>query len=188
MANYSEQISTALDGILSSLNNIETQIKPTGDTVNIKQQDLINNIQTKLDTIMYKNNFTNEGNDTKVIGRYGVDPNYVPVTKVKTGNIENIVPFKNQVTDDNQVIDERTSFSELDPNQSGGRRKRNRSSKNKRKSAEEQPEKKTEQEEKHESPKPQKKSFFSRFNPFKTKGGRRSRKHRTTKKGGRRHK
>lgn len=70
----------------------------------------------------------------------------------------------------------------------GGRRKRNRSSKNKPKSDEEQPEKKTEQEEKRESPKPQKKSFFSRFNPFKTKGGRRSRKHRTTKKGGRRHK
>lgn len=70
----------------------------------------------------------------------------------------------------------------------GGRRKRNRSSKNKRKSSEEQPEKKTEQEEAPESSKPQKKSFFSRFNPFKTKGGRRSRKHRTTKKGGRRHK
>jgi len=186
MADYSRQISTALTGILTSLNNIDLLIKTTDDTVNDTHQELINSIQNKIDTIMYKNTATGEGNNNKVQGNYVIDDNYVPKTKVNPDIIKNYVPFQDQ------EIDDRTSFSHLDQNvkqkQDGGRRKRNRSSKNKRKSSEEQPEKKMEKDEIPEPQKPQKKSFFSRFNPFKTKGGKRSRKHRTTKKGGRRHK
>lgn len=201
MANYSQEISKALDGILSSLVNIETRIKTTDDTVNETHTELINSIQNKLGTIMYKNTVTDEGDNTKYTGNSEIDNNYYSFPNVKPklnpDNIKTYVPFSEQERDNRTsfsepVTDNRTSFSEPDPNvtekQNGGRRKRNRSSKNKRKSSEEQPEIKMEQEEAPESPKPQKKSFFSRFNPFKTKGGKRSRKHRTTKKGGRRHK
>jgi hypothetical protein len=190
MADYSQQISTALIDILGSLNDIIpkkfTDIN-TLNNVNKSHQELIGQIQKKLEGLM-NTNTSNENNNSS--------NTQLPTSRNNQEDVNEYFSERVPPTVENKVASPegyKQNFSDnpnplFNPEFDGGRRKRNRSSKNKRKSSEEQPEIKMEQEEAPESPKPQKKSFFSRFNPFKTKGGKRSRKHRTTKKGGRRHK
>jgi len=163
----SDNITQALNAIIDSLEKVIPDNFSNINNLNITHQELIQKIQKQLTTLINNNKPSNGNTSTTT------NDNTPPTTN------DNTPPTTNDNV--NQQIATLNGMV-------GGRRKRNRSLKNKRKSSEEQPEKKTEQEETNESPKPQKKSFFSRFNPFKTKGGRRSRKHRTTKKGGRRHK
>jgi hypothetical protein len=180
----SDNITQALTDIIGSLDLVIPENFSNINNLNTKHQQLIQEIQKKLTTLI-NNNKTSNGK-TNYIENAKTNENFY-----SNGNNNNQLNTPPR-TDDTDYTDYSSNLDYPDTvtlgGSVGGRRKRNRSLKNKRKSSEEQPEKKTEQEETNESPKPQKKSFFSRFNPFKTKGGRRSRKHRTTKKGGRRHK
>jgi len=213
MADSLDPISKALTAIIFSLDNIPNKftVINTLNNNNASHQKLIGEIQQKLTNLMKDNTSNDNNNSPNTVGNKvapqkeyelktfnsslnGKNNTQSPTISNEQKDVNNINTSNDNNNSQNQVAPlegYKQNFSNIDdPLNSefeGGRRKRNRSSKNKRKSSEEQPEIKMEQEEAPESPKPQKKSFFSRFNPFKTKGGKRSRKHRTTKKGGRRH-